>query len=195
MVEATIVAGPPPGLAAPIASVFDSAQRGIFVLGQRGNDLVFFIRTGLRAVELGGQWVVLRSFAGHQPGDSARVSGGVVGGAWVLRSVHDGAVVETRVAMTPGLMWSALLPFVLVLGPAAPFISAVWLGVTIAPAGYFAGRGTRSVRSLVVAAFLAGGSLTGAALATGLSVPPLAEYAGTILGLALGWLVGRRVHS
>ena len=193
MVQATVIAGPPPEFIAPIASVFDSAQRGIFVLGQRRDDLVFMIRTGLRAAALGEQWVALRAFPGRKPGDTTVVSGGVVGKAWVMRAVHDGRIAETRIPMTPGLMWSALFPFTVVLGPAAPLLSAAWLGATILPAGFFAGRGSPPRGRLAMASALAVACLTWVALAAGLGIPPVLEYLGTLLGLAAGWFGGRAV--
>lgn len=195
MIEAKIVTGPAPRHFAPIASVFDSEQREIFVLGQRRNALAFGIRTGLRAMELGNMYVRMDAFTLRQPGDTMLVSGGVVRGAWVLRARHGGTVSETHVAMSPALMWSALFPFFFVLGPATPLISAAWLGATIAPTGYFAAHGEHPTWRLGIAVLVAVLGYTVAALAPGLPVPSLVEYTGTVLGLAGGWFVGRRVYS
>jgi hypothetical protein len=193
VVEASIVSGEHTRRIAPIVSVFDSWQRGIFVLGQLRHGLVFTIRTGLRAVELGDLVVYMEDFPGNRVGDTTQVSGGVVHGAWLLRASHDDEVAEMRLPMSPGLMWGALIPFFFVLGPATPFFSAAWLAGTIAPAGYFAARGNAPRRLLLIAAVVAMLGLTGAALVPGLGIPPVAEYLGTLVGLAGGWAVARWV--
>jgi len=195
MVEARIVAGPAPRRFAPIASVFDSEQREIFVLGQRRGHLAFGIRTGLRAIELGNVYVRMAAFPGREPGDTTLVAGGVVRGAWVLRAEHGDATRETRIPMSPGLLWNALLPFYFVLGPATQFITVAWLGATIAPAGWFAGLGGQSPARVGIGALVAVLAYSGAALVPGLPVPSPVEYLGVIAGLLGGWLVGRWVSS
>jgi hypothetical protein len=195
LVEARIVLGTAPGRFAPIASVFDSEQREIFVLGQRGGKLAFGIRTGLRAVELGEVYVRMDAFTGRQPGDTMLVSGGVVRSVWVLQARHGATVSEARIPMSPGLLWSALLPFYFVLGPVMQFISAAWLGATIAPTGYFAGVGRHPVSRLGLAALLAVLGYSAAAFVPGLPLPSPVEYLGIVAGLAGGWQVGRRVAS
>jgi len=195
MVEARIVAGAPPARFAPIASVFDSEQREIFVLGQRRDNLAFGIRTGLRTIELGDVYVRMAAFPGREPGDTTVVAGGVVRGAWVLRAVHGEAVSERRIPMSPGLLWSALLPFYFVLGPATRFLSAVWLGATIAPAGWFAGLGKHPPVRLALGALLAGLGFSAAAVIPGLPLPSAVEYLGIVGGLAAGWLAARWVNS
>jgi hypothetical protein len=193
MVEALIVSGEPPGKLAPIVSMFDSYQREIFVLGQHRRTLAFGIRTGLRAIGLGDIYVRLDAFPGGEPGDTALVSGGVVHGEWVLRAAHGPEVAETRIPMSPGLMWGALLPFFFVLGPATPYFSAAWLAGTIAPAGYFAARCREPGRRLAIAAGVAALGLTLAGLVPGLGFPPATEYLGTLAGLAAGWGIARWV--
>jgi hypothetical protein len=193
IVEASIVSGEPPRRLAPIVSMFDSYQREIFVLGQHRRTLAFNIRTGLRAIGLGDMYVRMDAFPGGQPGDTTLVAGGVVHGEWVLRAVHGSEVAEARIPMSPGLMWGALMPFFFVLGPNTAAFSAAWLAGTIAPGGYFAGRGPESGRRLAVAAAVATLGLTAAALAPGLGFPPVAEYLGTLAGLAVGWGIARWV--
>jgi len=193
IVEASIVSGEPPRRLAPIVSMFDSYQRELFVLGQHHQTLVFDIRTGLRAIGLGDLYVHMNAFSRVPPGDTARVSGGVVHGEWVLRAVHGSDVAEIRVPMSPGLMWGALIPFFFILGPNTAAYSAAWLAGTIAPAGYFAGRGAEPGRRLLIATLVAALGLTGAALVPGLGFPPVAEYLGTLAGLAGGWGIARWV--
>lgn len=188
MLTARAVVARPPRRIAPIVSVFDSEQREIVLLGQRREGLVFRLRTGLRAVELGTPTILLPRLPTHLPGDTLTVSGGVVHGAWVVRAETRTERAEQRVPFSAGLMWSALIPFTPLLGPFTMVWSACWLGGLLLPVGYWARRGGVPWPVTVIAA---AAGLAGLSQAAGLGWPPWSDHAGLGLGALLGALLGR----
>ncbi len=191
MVQVQIITGPPPEHVAPIASVFDSEQREIFVLGQRGADLVFRIRTGIRALELGGQMVALRD-AVHGTGDTLEIAAGIDRGAWVITVDGPGRMQQTtRLPFSAGLIWSGLVPFELLLDRSMLWLSALWIGGLLLPAGYWLWRSDRRIATL--AALIAGAVLALGLVASGagLASPTGYEWGATVLGPAAGWLLSR----
>jgi hypothetical protein len=190
LVEATIINGIAPREIAPIASVFDSEQREIFVLGQRGRSLVFRIRTGIRALEMGGQAVILGDAFGP-PGDTMHVFGGAIHGQWVVAAERQGTRRELRLPFSAGLLWSGLTPFGVYLDPATTWLSAFWLGALLFPTGYWLGRA--GVRPQIRLALLLSSALAllGTYWLAGLGLPQWQEWAGTLLGPYFGGLVAR----
>lgn len=187
LVTATIIAGPAPKHIAPIASVFDSDQREIFVLGQRGQGLVFRIRTGIRALEMGGQVVELADAIGA-PGDTLRIAGGVVRGQWVVWAEHGGARRELRLPFSAALLWSGLMPIGIYLEPGTVWLSALWLVGLLFPIGYWLRRTGAGAGVLLAISLGAALTLGGVALLAGLASPQWQEWAGPILGPLAGWL-------
>jgi hypothetical protein len=190
LVEAEIVTGPAPGEIAPIASMFDSEQREIFVLGQRGHALVFRIRTGIRAAEMGGQMVMLDDVL-NAPGDTLQIKGGVVHGQWVLAVRGRELEREARFPMSAGLLWSGLMPFGIYLEGHLCWVNGIWLGGLLFPVGYWlwrSGAGAGTVVSFGVGAVLALGIIS---FAAGFGLPQVAEWAGPLLGIPAGWLAAR----
>ena len=187
LVTATIVAGPAPKHIAPIASVFDSEQREIFVLGQRGRGLVFRIRTGIRALEMGGQVAELADAIGAA-GDTLHIAGGVVRGQWVISAERGGVRRELRLPFSAGLLWSGLMPIGIYLEPGTVWLSALWLGGLRFPIGYWLRRTGMTARVLLATALGAAVTLGGVALLAGLASPEWPEVAGTLLGPVVGWL-------
>ncbi|HMV32319.1 MAG: VanZ family protein [Gemmatimonadales bacterium] len=188
LVEALVVAGPPSRDFAPIVSVFDSDQREIFVLGQRRADYFFRMRTGLNAIELGELTALLPDAPIAREGDTLRIRGGVVHGAWYVAVEADSGLVERWVPFEAGLLWAGLVPYHPVLGPLAALWSGLWLGALLFPAGYWAGRAR--VPGLVVAV----GGVAGLwliSVTAGLATPPAAEWLGTAAGGLAGAGFGR----
>ncbi len=191
LVEATVITGPAPARFAPIASIFDSEQREIFVLGQRGRDLAFRIRTGFSAIELRGQIAAMREAFSGEPGDTIEVRGGVVNGEWVLGTRDHRGDREVRLPFSAALAWSGLLPFPVPLDEQSLWLSGLWLAGLLLPAGYWLGRATARAMPMVI-------TVLGAALAleltthlAGLPLPAWFEWAGVVLGPLVGWAVGR----
>jgi len=190
LVEARIVTGPAPEQVAPIASMFDSEQREIFVLGQRGHDLVFRIRTGIRAIEMGSPMLTLDGVLGA-PGDTLHVFGGVMHGHWVLAAEDRDARRELRLPFSAGILWTGLMPFGLYLDAHLLWLNGLWLGGLLFPVGYWLRRTGAAPRTMLAIALSAGLALGAVSLLAGLALPQLAEWGGTFLGMPAGWLVAR----
>jgi len=194
LITATVVSGTAPNDPAPVASVFDSLQQEIFVLGQSHNDLIFRVRNGLVAAELGGQMLRLPDFPGHTPGDTVRITGGIVAGHYLLRAESGTGRVERRTPFSAGWAWTGLLPFHHQIGSEAALVTALWLGALLLPAGYWLGASEWSrIGPLAIAAVVSLG-LAGATSLAGLPVAGWNEWLGTLVGAALGWSLGRRMR-
>lgn len=188
-VRVRIVTGAAPADLAPIAAVFDSDQREIFVLGQWGHDLVFRIRTGLRNLELGGQTIALRDAVGGA-GDSMLVEAGLDHGAWVIRTEGPrGRRLSTRVPFSAGLVWSGLVPYEIAIDQRMEWINAIWLGALLLPAGYWLRGVRRRPVWLVALGAAAAAGLAVLVWRAGLAAPSSWEWSAVLLGPTAGWLL------
>lgn len=192
LITTTVVSGVAPNDPAPIASVFDGEQQEIFVLGQAHNDLILRVRNGLAAAELGGQMVRMPDFPGHEPGDTVRISGGIVHNHYLLRAESRAGTLERRIPFSAGWAWTGLLPFRHQIGPEAALVTALWLGVLIAPAGYWLGAGSRNPLQLAWLGLVVLLGLAGATSLAGLPVAAGSEWVGSAAGALLGWVLGKR---
>ncbi|HKV49946.1 MAG TPA: VanZ family protein [Gemmatimonadaceae bacterium] len=197
LVRATVIAGPPTQRVAPLLDEADPRKTEVFLLGQRGRALEFSMRMNSDRAELRNPVIKLEDVfpARVAPGgvrDTVRVAGGIVRGALVVSaSSNRGGTRRDRVALTPGLGWSFLIPWGYALGAATPLLSMLWLGGLLTPIGYWAARTTRVAESI---------ALVGVSAVMGLVVVPLAmhaspagwiEWVGCALGVAIGLLTGR----
>lgn len=189
LVAARVILGPPTVDIAPIVSVFDSEQREIFLLGQLGEGLVFRIRSGLRAAELGELTLLLPHLPASGAGDTLLLQGGVAGRAWILAASGPAGDLVRRVPFSLGLLWSGLVPFRPLLGELASVWSGLWLGVLLLPAAWWAGRAGAHGVAFGLGAVLA---LVLVSRALGLSLPAPAEALGSLAGGAAGGWLGRR---
>jgi VanZ like family len=187
LVTARIVSGPPTERVADIASVYDDRQREIFMLGEAGGRLVFRIRTGLGVAGLRDPAIILSDSPVREPGETLQVQGGVVSRAWVLRA----GTARRRLAMSPGIGWSGLLPFEHPLGGLTGLANAVWLGGLLFPAGFWLGAGRRGRLALFLLLGIVAIGLGVLAPAAGLAVAPWGEWAGSVAGGLAGWRVSR----
>ncbi|MDZ4864190.1 MAG: VanZ family protein [Gemmatimonadota bacterium] len=186
IVTARILTGPPPTETAPIVSSFDGDQREIFVLGQRGNDLVFSIRTGLLAAGLRGPLVRFPGALALPPGEPVTVSGGIADRGWQLQVTTATATQTSDMRWSAGLLWSGFLPFTYVMGPETAPLNALWLGLLLLPAGYWLGHATDRRRALLWLGLIVGLGLGILAPLAGLSASPLLEWLGSLVGGAAG---------
>ncbi len=192
LIAATVISGPPPNDPAPIASVYDGLQQEVFVLGQAHNDLIFRVRNGLVAAELAGQMVRMTDFPGHAPGDTVRITGGIVRNHYLLRAEARAGTKELRVPFSAGWAWTGLLPFRHRIGPEAALVTALWLGALMFPAGYWLGAGEGGPMALVWILGVTGLGLAGATLLAGLPPGGWSEWIGSLSGGLAGWILGRR---
>ncbi len=188
LVTARVVAGAPPPDLAPIVSVFDSEQREIFLLGQQGRGLVFRLRSGVRAVQLGDLSAWFPAPPPWQAGDTLTVTGGVVRGAWVLGVETPRASAWRRVPYSSGLLWAGLWPWHPLIGPAAAWLSGLWLGAALFPAAYWLARTGAGWIGAAAGAVLA---LYLVSRLAGLALPTLPEPVGVLAGAGLGALAAR----
>lgn len=197
LVTARVVPGGPTKRMASIVSLYDWRRRQIVLLGQRGRDLVFTLRMNAARAGLRTPMIVLRdAFPTRAPAgaaDTLQLAGGVVDHALVLRvwDARDGRR-STQAALGPGLGWSLLMPYAIDLGPAAPWLTALWMAGLLATVAYWAAQ-AGSRREAVTPAL---------ALAVGLVLAPVLlggapsewwTWAGGVLGSAIGWRIGGAV--
>ena len=190
IMAARILTGPQPAELAPIVSIFDGEQREIVVLGQRGPDLIFRIRTRMFASGLRGPLVRFPDALTLPPGEAVTVSGGIVDRGWQLKVTTATTTRSWNARWSAGLLWTGFLPFTYLIAPEAPLFNALWLGIMLLPAGYWLGR-TPDVRRAVIALVLIVGLGLGVlAPLAGLSPSPALEWLGSLAGGAVGLLSG-----
>lgn len=197
LVRATVIPGRPTSRVAPILDEADPRKTEVFLLGQRGRALEFSMRMNADRAQVREPVIGLEdAFPRNAPSGDARdrmqVAGGIVHGALVISATYNGGIARTgRVALTPGLGWSFFIPWGYTLGANSPFLSMLWLGGLLIPIGYWAARAGRFVESVAVA---------GVSVLLGLLIVPIAmhgspagwlEWVGSVLGVAIGLMVGR----
>ncbi len=186
IVTARILTGPQPSETAPIVSSFDGEQREIFVLGQRGTDLVFSLRTGMFAAGLRGPLVRFPDALALPPGEPVTVSGGIADRGWQLQVTTATATQTWHTRWSAGLLWTGFLPFTYVMGSETAPLNALWLGLLLLPAGYWLGYATDRGRAMLWLGLTVGLGLGILAPLAGLSASPPLEWLGSLLGGAAG---------
>ncbi|HEU4642455.1 MAG TPA: VanZ family protein [Gemmatimonadaceae bacterium] len=202
LVTAEVIPGGRTARIAPIVSVFDWQRTEIFLLGQKGADLVFSIRTNAArslvrnpAIRLRGAFSAGRGGMGWGDGGAMTVRGGVVDRSLVAEAERGGVRREWRVPLTPGLGWSFFLPFDYAFGPETPWLSALWLAGLFLPLGYWGARVARERRET-------GGAMVAAAALALAVAGPLAgeraaawwEWGGALAGALAGVLLWARLR-
>lgn len=182
---------------APIVSVFDEQERGIFVLGQRRDALVFTVHSRLQSAKLRPLVVGLpgvfpgspRSLA--MPGDTLTLTAEWREGRPRLTASTRRGTRSAEVRVGPALGWYATLPFDVPVVEWGAGMSLLWLLTTLAPLGYWgalAGRGAVVAAALGATVVLALGAAPSAA---GIGVASVAEWCAAAAGLVLGWCAAR----
>ncbi len=171
-------AGNPPAQLAPVFSVYDNAQREIFLLGVQGVDLV--VRNRRRADTLALDRPDLRvhgAMANVVPGEPIRITYGRDGAASCL-GVDD--AIRCNLGYSAGRGWALLYyPEGLRAGTLRLF-DALWIAGLLAPVGFFARRTPVSYAALAVCiASLLLSSAPGA-----LQMPGLPEWFGGLASVA-----------
>ncbi|MEO8636485.1 MAG: VanZ family protein [Gemmatimonadales bacterium] len=190
VVTARIRTGPAPIRLAPIVSIFDGEEREVFVLGQRGPDLFFRIRTGLFVAGLRGPLVRFPDALALPPGELVIVRGGIVDRGWQLQVSTATATRTWSTRWSAGLLWTGFLPFTYLMGREVPILNALWLGAMLLPMGYWLGRATDRRRASLWLVLIVGLGLGLLAPLAGLSASPPLEWLGSLLGGAAGLAAG-----
>ena len=195
----TVPADDRPGRTAPVASVFDDAQRQIVVLGRRGDDAVFMARR--RAEDWGFQAVAIRAplaFAGAA-GDTLRFEATLFEGAgevaWQSASGRGGAL-AFRLGPLDAWRLGWLWPVALRPG-AATLIAAFLLGAVLAPLGYWNSRAAPGPAPWATGIALALLPFAIAVWPTLLGLRPAsaAVWVGGLAGWMAGFCVGRATNA
>jgi ABC-type amino acid transport substrate-binding protein len=180
------LSGTPTGRRALVYAV-SVPRASLLGLTQEGSAAILSVPTFSQHLRFSKLSLLLRGAFPSKAGVPFEVQAGQEGRRIWISSSHSGRRRSVEMALSPSFGWSTLTWWRL--QPNAEFLTltAVWLGVLIFPAGYWAGCVRRPVRGLGgVAATLVAGlgvlpALTG--------YPPVhwSEWLGGSLGAALGW--------
>ncbi|HET7585730.1 MAG TPA: VanZ family protein [Gemmatimonadaceae bacterium] len=145
------------GGTAPIVAVADAAQRHVFILAQRGDDLLFDEWTRARALGLNApaarlhgafvlsrethgapRWCDIDAASRAAPGGVTLCAARSAGRVRLAVGAHAGAV-----PLGAHLGWTLFIPFPYALDDGAPqvLLSALWLACLVVPAAYWLARG------------------------------------------------------
>ena len=200
-VNAVVLPGPhsPPAEIAPIVRVADRTQREILLLGRGGKELVFRYRARATALRLETPAFALERVFETQdgardtidPADSLAAT--LDHGHLVLSARTQQGFLVRRFDLSPGLSWSFFVPWDQWLGPDSAFVSMVWLGALLIPAGYWMGLASRGGggRGLILVFICVASVVATVALIPtifGLPASPSSEYVSALLGLGAGWV-------
>lgn len=193
VLEVRALSGEPTIDVAPIFSIFDDRQREIVLVGQDGQDLIYRVRT--RTSPLGLRSPALRLGNALPPDAGVRVElrARYTPGHYHLEAEIGGTSYSRDLALSTSWGWTFLLPFDHAFGAEMPWLTILWVGGLLLPAGYYAGRSRLGGRQAGVALMLllATGLVVIPALASFAIVHPLEWMAG-VLGPVVGFRLGRR---
>lgn len=189
-VVASAVTGPAPADLAPIVSVFDQAHVEIVLLGQRGAEAYFRMRTHVDDIRFRPPAISIPNALPVASGVPVRLEGSYSRGVYRLRVESEGRSVERTLAASPNWAWSFFMPFAnYALGRAVYGLTALWVAGLLFPLGYWAGRtqawGPSGILVLAVGLTLIVVPFAG-------SLPPVhpSEWLAAALGLVSGRLIG-----
>lgn len=205
-IEAEVRAAPAPisSDVAPIARVADEARREILMLGRADRDLVFRFRMRATSLRLEtpafalARVFPLKTDGGPTTLDRPESLSAVLRGGRVELTMRNGSEIRRReFELSAASAWSFFLPWDYWFGPNAPWLSALWLGTLLIPAGYWAAMSDRR-RARLISIAIAIVILLGTGLVPlffRLSPSPAAQflvsYAGALTGWGIGTYVGR----
>jgi hypothetical protein len=185
-VSAKAISGHPPDDLAPIVSVFDGRYTEIFLLGQRGDEAFFRLRTRVKDLRLRPPAIRIKHAMPLLPGESLALAARYDKGHYSLRVEAAGKTVERTLDASPNWAWSYFMPWEnYALGAEAPWLTALWVAGLLFPIGYWVGRsGSRGGSAL--AWLLVGLTLLLVPRIFELPVVQVSEWAAAALGLGLG---------
>jgi hypothetical protein len=163
------------------------SRASLLGLNQEGSAAIFSLPTVSQHLRFSKPSLLLRGAFPSKAGVPFEVQAGQEGRRVWISSSHSGRRRSVEMTLSPSFGWSTLTWWRL--QPNAEFrtLTAVWLGILIFPAGYWAGYVSRPVWGLGgVAATLVAGLGVLPAL-TGYPPAHWSEWLGGSLGAALGW--------
>jgi len=201
-VDAIVLPGLPSPQAeiAPILRVADGGLREILLLGRSDQELVFRYRlraTSLRletpAFALARAFASIRDNVGEGPEVPESLSVALDRGRLTLTAQNQGEIHRRVFDLTAASAWSFFLPWEYWYGPNAAFLSLLWLGALLLPAGYWGAHSARERRTrwtaLAIALMIVPATLVALPRAFPLAPAMASQFIAAIGGLALGWSV------
>jgi hypothetical protein len=154
---------------------------------QEGRTAVLGVPTVSQRLRLSALSLQLRDAFPSKAGVPLELQAGREGRRIWISSSYAETRRSVEMTLSPSFGWSTLMWWRLQSGPEFRALTALWLGILILPAGYWAGFISRPVWGLGgVAATLAAG-LAVLHFLTGYPPPHWSEWLGGFLGAALGW--------
>ena len=206
-IDAKIETGPAVDGVAPIIRVADDRKRQIILLAQKGDQLVFGVRTGAAKLRLRAPLFALERVFPLQAGvfdfrsESLEVSGSQQPNLVTLNS-RDSTSHGNQIRITSSLGWTLWLPFQWFIAGTLTEQSVNWLWIWcfVVPFGFWsmrsvqpttsaASRWNRSLWAVAAAALLCA-ALILIPWIFGISVAPLTDWLAGVLGLAMGAWAG-----
>lgn len=200
-VSVSLVAAAPSHGLAPIVRVADANQQEILLVGQRGEDLVFSVRTVAAVMRLRPPFFLLRS-AFQSFGGPTLVRARYHRGYAELASAAGEQATQAHVAVRPTLGWTLILPMQWWLSGSTieALFSAVWAAILVLPAAYWGflgigergtlrGGGGQALPALLIAASIGATVVIGyVVVPAGFGVAPatIIDFASVAVALALG---------
>jgi hypothetical protein len=163
----------------------------LLVLAQQGRSAVFQAPTAARALKLFAPAVLLPLAFPSRPDAPVELAAEADGRRLRLSAVHDGGRRAVELALSPSYGWTLL--FEIPIGPGTPLrvVAALWLGLLIVPAAYWAGLAPRAAGAIgaLGAVVIAGLGLVPAL--AGLDPVHWSEWLGAGGGIAVGWALSQ----
>ena len=201
-IDAVVRPGPPspPTEIAPILRVADGTLREILLLGRSNKELVVRYRlkaTSLRletpAFALARAFTVARDMDGEELEAPESLSVILDRGRLTLLAHHQRETRRQTFDLTAASAWSFFLPWDYWYGPNAAFLSLLWLGALLLPAGYWGARaaGERRARwtALAVAIMIVPATLDLLPHAFPLAPTKASQFIAALGGFAGGWIL------
>jgi hypothetical protein len=124
---------------APIVSIFDEHQEEIMMLGQKGRDVIFGLRTRASDLRIRPPAIRLAGVMPLESGRPARLTASYEGGRYHLRVEVDGKASERTTRATPNSAWIFFMPVArFAPGRYAPLLAGFWVGGLLVPVGFWA---------------------------------------------------------
>jgi hypothetical protein len=184
--------GVPTERTAPIFSIFDDRQREILLVGARGRDLVFHLRTRLDGLRLRSPSILLSGAIPDMPDQSLAIRAGYNASRYRLEASDAATTLAREVPVSASWGWSFVLPFEYGFGSGARWLTMLWLGGFWLPLGYWAARSQRGTAlvwwALFTATLLIG--LAGIPSVFGLKIGAMSEWVAATFGAMVGWALG-----